>query len=146
MIVVATKWARHGDDLSHIEIEMVEITDGVRVTTTNPQMLAGVSVDLEITVPEDTRPTLHNGAGGIVYEGEAQGNCRFETGAGSITLKLPVDIDVEVYLSVGAGTIVVDFPVNGHVSQHLVDGVIGTGAKGRIVATVGAGTINVYRQ
>jgi hypothetical protein len=68
------------------------------------------------------------------------------TGAGIITLRLPADVNVEIYLSVAAGTVRVDFPVVGQVNEHVVDGVIGTGADGRIVAQVGSGRIIVIPQ
>lgn len=144
--VVAKKWAGDAGDLDQIEVEMIAVQNGVRVTTANPSALSNVSVDLEITVPPDTRPTLINGAGKTSYVGRAEGVSRFALGAGSITLKLPADVNVEVYLSIGAGSIDVDFLVDGQVSEHIVDGIIGTGADGRIEAQVGAGAIIVIRQ
>jgi hypothetical protein len=144
--VAVTKWAGDREDLDQVEVEIIEVQNGVRVTTANPSDLVGVSVDLDITVPSDTRPTLQNGAGSMSYEGQAEGECYFATGAGSITLKLPVDVNVEVYLSVGAGSIQVGFPVDGQVSEHVVNGIIGTGADGRIQAQVGSGSISVIPQ
>jgi len=144
--VTVTRWAERTVDLAGIEVEMVELANGVRITTDNPSHLNGVSVDLEVTVPADTRPVLQNGAGEVSYTGRAEGTCVFGTAAGSITLRLPANVDVEVHLSVGAGTIRVDFPVVGTVEAHLVDGVIGTGADGRITAQVGAGSIVVTPQ
>jgi hypothetical protein len=144
--VVVEKWAGRPGDLGRIEVEMVKLQSGVRIATTNPSDLGNVSVDLEITVPPDTRPMLQDGAGGISYRGRAEGECRFAVAAGSITLELPADVNVEVHLSVGAGTIHVDFPVDGQVSDHVIDGIIGTGADGRIEAQVGAGRIIVIRQ
>jgi len=144
--VVATKRAEQEEHLDQIAVEMVQLQNGVSVTTTSPSGLNNVSVDLEITVPSDMRPTLLNGAGGTIYEGRAKGECRFLTGAGSIELKLPADVNAEVSLSVGAGSIRVDFPVNGQVGENLVEGTIGTGADGRIEARVGAGNITVSRQ
>ena len=125
---------------------MVGDEDNVRITTANPSSLQQASVDLEITVPPDMRPSVQNGAGSVLYQGPAAGECIFSTGAGSITLKLPADVNVEVYLSVGAGSITVDFPVDGQVSTHVVEGTIGTGADGSVDARVGAGTIAVQRQ
>jgi hypothetical protein len=125
---------------------MVETQNGVRVTTANPSGLDHVSVDLEITVPRDTRPTIQIGAGTVSYEGDAEGESRFATGAGTIHLKLPDDVNVQVRLQVGAGSIRVDFPVKGQVSDNVVNGIIGSGADGRIEAQVGAGAIVVSRQ
>jgi len=144
--VAVEKWAGQLEHLDQIEVELVEIPNGVRVTTTNSSQLNGVSVDLEIEVPQDTRPTLQLGAGEISYTGPAEGECQFGLGAGSITLRLPDDVNVEVHLSVGAGTISVDFPVVGQVSEHVVDGTIGTGADGNIAVGIGAGQIVVARQ
>jgi hypothetical protein len=144
--VVAEKWALRQEDLDKIDLEMLELQNGVSVTTANLLSLSNVSVDLGLTVPTDMRPTIQAGAGDIGYEGLAEGECFFATGAGTITLKLPPGVNVEVHLSVGAGTIRVDFPVVGQVNEHVVNGVIGTGADGRIVAHVGAGTIIVTSQ
>lgn len=144
--VVAEKWAARQEDLDEIEVEMVELQNGVRIGTANPSGLDNVSVDLEVTVPGDARPTIQSGAGEIAYEGLAEGECTFSTGAGTLTLRLPPNVNAEVYLAVGAGTIRVDFPVVGRVTDHVVDGIIGTGTDGRIVAQVGAGQIIVTSQ
>jgi hypothetical protein len=144
--VVATKWAGQQQDLDEIGVEMVQIPNGVRIRTTSPSGLTNTSVDLEVTVPADARPTIHNGAGDIGYEGGALGESSFSVGAGSIALRLPAEVNVELYLSVGVGSIRVEFPIVGQVTEHLVDGVIGTGANGRIVAQVAAGGIEVISQ
>ncbi len=75
---------------------------------------------------------LDSGAGSITYNGEPQGECRFETGTGSIDLYLPADVDVEVDLSTGVGDVDVAFEVVGQVSRREVRGVIGSGAQGSI--------------
>ncbi|MDH3217469.1 MAG: hypothetical protein OEN01_14500 [Candidatus Krumholzibacteria bacterium] len=144
--VVAKKWAGRQGDLDEIEVEMVELQNGVHVGTASPSGLNNVSVDLAVTVPTDLRPNLQAGAGTISYKGRAEGECFFAVSAGSITLRLPADVNVEVYLSVAAGTIRVDFPVTGQIGAHVVDGIIGTGVDGRIVAQVGAGNIIVTSQ
>jgi hypothetical protein len=144
--VEVEKWAGRKQDLDAITVEMVELQNGVRVVTDNPSGLKQLSVDVEVTVPMDTRPTLQLAAGDMVYEGRAEGQCSFSTIAGTITLKLPADVNVEVLLTVAAGAIRVDFPVVGQVDDHMVDGVIGTGADGRIVAQVAAGNIYVIYQ
>jgi hypothetical protein len=81
-----------------------------------------------------------------LYEGRGEGQCRFTMAAGTITLKLPTDLNAEIYLSVGAGSIRMDFPVTGQVGDDLIDGIIGTGADGRIEVRVAAGSIIVMRQ
>ena len=144
--VAFEKWAGREEDLDQIEVELVKLPNGVRVVSTNPLKLSQVSVDLEITVPPDTRPTLENGAGNIGYEGLAEGLCRFATGAGSITLELPADVNIEVYLATGAGSIHVGFLVIGQGGSHLVEGIIGTGLDGRVEAQTGAGNITLIPQ
>lgn len=140
------KWARVEADLEGIEVRIEVLSDSVRVETVNPDDRNGVGVDIHATIPADLRPDLRCGAGEIDYTGRPRGETRFAAGAGTIVLRLPVDVDVELHLSVGAGTITVDFPVSGQVQDHSVDGVIGTGEDGSIVAQVGAGTILVERQ
>jgi DUF4097 and DUF4098 domain-containing protein YvlB len=90
--------------------------------------------------------TLETGAGNIDYEGEPQGDCTFENGAGSITLHLPEDTNVEVELTSGIGNIDLGgFDVEGETSRTEVDGVIGTGDEGTIEAHTGAGNITLAR-
>jgi DUF4097 and DUF4098 domain-containing protein YvlB len=89
---------------------------------------------------------LETGGGGIDYEGQPQGNCLFETGGGSIKLRLPADISVRVDLDTGGGKIDVDFSVDGRVSKQEVNGIIGSGDEAEIRAHTGGGDINVIRQ
>jgi hypothetical protein len=90
---------------------------------------------------------LDTGAGGIDYEGEPLGNCRFETGAGDIILRLPADVNVEVDLDTGIGEVDTDgFDVHGTVSRGEVKGTIGTGSQGEIKAQTGAGDIELRRR
>jgi hypothetical protein len=144
--VIAEKWAGRIGDLDAIQIEMIELQNGVSISTENPSGLNNVSVDIQATVPIDTRPTVQAGAGEIDYTGQGEGECFFATGAGSITIRLPANVNIEVHLSVGAGTISVDFPIAGTVSKHIVDGIIGTGEDGKIVAQVGSGKIVIISQ
>jgi len=144
--IEARKWTGHPDHLNEIGIEMLGIQDTVRVSTTNPEGRTGANVDIQATIPADARPMVHVGAGNINYRGRPNGLCTLGTGAGTITIRLPADVNVEVHLSVGAGSIQVGFPVVGQTNAQLVDGVIGTGADGRIEVTVGAGSIIVEPQ
>jgi DUF4097 and DUF4098 domain-containing protein YvlB len=89
---------------------------------------------------------LDTGAGSIDYEGSLQGDCRFESGAGSITLRLPASLDVEVKLETGTGTVSSDYDVVGHVSRQEVQGTIGRGAGGSITAQTGTGSIHLLRR
>jgi len=144
--VTAIRWAGRPDHLGGIQIEMESGSDTVRIRTTNPSALSGVSVDLDVSVPTGTRAVLGTGAGNLIYEGRPIGANAFSAGTGNITLRVPADVDVEVLLTVGTDTIDVDFPVTGQVGTRHVSGVIGTGLDGQIVANVGAGNILVRQQ
>ena len=89
---------------------------------------------------------LDTGAGNIGYQGTPQGDCRFQSGAGNITLALPADPDVQVDLNTGMGNIDVDFAVDGTATGRQVRGVIGSGSQGTIYAQAGAGNIDVVRR
>ena len=164
--LVVTRRARHESDLRRISVTMSQEGSGVTVESDKPSGLNNVSVHLEIDVPAATRlavnlgagellidgvvgeTDVHSGAGNIDYQGQPQGDCRFDLGAGNITLRLPADVNVEVDLGTGVGGMEVDFPVS--ISSHLVgstaSGTIGSGAEGTIHASVGAGNINLLRE
>jgi hypothetical protein len=89
---------------------------------------------------------LNTGAGGIDYQGSPQGNCSFRSGAGSIRLVLPANLNVAVDLDTGIGSIDVEYSVEGRVSKREVRGVIGTGDEGRIEAHTGTGSIDLIRR
>jgi DUF4097 and DUF4098 domain-containing protein YvlB len=90
---------------------------------------------------------LDTGAGSIVYEGRPRGLCRFETGAGSIELILPADVQVDVDLDTGVGRVDLGgFDVTGDVSSSQVEGRIGSGQDGSISASTGAGSIALSRR
>jgi hypothetical protein len=86
------------------------------------------------------------GAGQITYEGAPSGDCRFGTGAGEIRLWLPADLNMKVDLSTGIGTVDVGFAVDGIVRAREVQGVIGDGSQGTIVAHTGVGTISLEQR
>jgi len=86
------------------------------------------------------------GAGQITYEGVPSGDCRFATGAGEIRLWLPADLNMKVDLSTGIGTVGVGFAVDGIVRVREVQGVIGDGSQGTIVAHTGAGSITLEQR
>jgi hypothetical protein len=92
------------------------------------------------------RVRLDTGAGGIDYQGTVQGDCSFRTGAGSIRLVLPAELNVEVDLDTGMGSVDVEYPVVGQVSRREVRGVIGTGDEGRLEAHTGTGSIDLLRR
>jgi DUF4097 and DUF4098 domain-containing protein YvlB len=89
------------------------------------------------------RIDVHSGTGNIDYQGEPQGDCRFEVGAGNITLMLPSDLSAEVDVESGMGNVDVGFSVDGQVTGRKVQGVIGSGTQGRIYVHTGAGNIDV---
>jgi DUF4097 and DUF4098 domain-containing protein YvlB len=89
---------------------------------------------------------LDTGAGSIDYEGAPSGECRFETGTGSITLALPSDLSAEVDLHTGIGTVTVAYDVVGTVSRQAVRGAIGSGEQASIYAHTGAGSIDLIRR
>jgi DUF4097 and DUF4098 domain-containing protein YvlB len=88
---------------------------------------------------------LDTGSGGIEYQGSPQGNCRFETGSGSISLRLPADLRAEVDLHTGSGSIEIDFAVVGQISRRDVKGVIGGGGNVSIYVHTGSGSIDLIR-
>ncbi len=90
---------------------------------------------------------LETGAGNINYEGEPAGDCTFQTGAGSITLSLPEDLNAEVGLTSGMGNVDVrGFDVEGQTSRTEVDGRIGSGEEATIEAHTGAGNVTLTRR
>lgn len=87
---------------------------------------------------------LDTGAGEVDYTGEPEGACLFRTGAGGVTLRLPADLDAEVDLHTGIGSINLGgFDVDGQISSTDVDGVIGTGENVTLEAHTGAGSISL---
>jgi hypothetical protein len=89
---------------------------------------------------------LDTGAGSIDYQGTPQGNCRFNTGAGSIEIELPADANLELDLDTDVGDIDVDMPVDGSKSNRRVEGSIGDGSEGEIRARTSVGNIDVTSQ
>lgn len=91
--------------------------------------------------------SLETGAGQVDYEGEPEGDCTFQNGAGSITLRLPAEVSVEVELTTGVGNINLGgFDVEGQISRTEVDGTIGTGEDATIDAHTGAGSITLVQR
>jgi hypothetical protein len=86
---------------------------------------------------------LENDAGSIVYEGQPQGDCHFKTNTGTIAISLLGAPNLEVDLHTSIGIIDVRCPVDGRISRRAVEGIIGTGDQGRIVARGGIGGIGL---
>ena len=92
------------------------------------------------------RVQMDTGAGAIQFQGELQGNCRFTSGVGEIRLELPADLNMQIDLSSGLGSVDVGYPVVGQTSQRSAKGYIGTGSEGSIYAFTGAGGIDLNRR
>jgi DUF4097 and DUF4098 domain-containing protein YvlB len=86
---------------------------------------------------------MSTGAGTINYEGEPMGDCRFESGAGAIALRLPEELNMEVDLKTAIGEVEVEYRVDGDISKRRVRGVVGTGSEGSIRAHTGVGAVSV---
>jgi DUF4097 and DUF4098 domain-containing protein YvlB len=89
---------------------------------------------------------LDTGSGGIDYEGRPEGDCRFETGSGSVRLRLPADLRATVDLRTGSGSVRVDYDVDGDVSRTRVKGTIGGSDGTAIYAHTGSGGIDLIRR
>jgi hypothetical protein len=87
--------------------------------------------------------TISTGAGSITYQGAPAGDCRFDSGTGSIRLTLPANLSAQVDLQTGMGSIDVGFNVQGQVSRSQVKGMIGSGNQGSIYARTGVGSIQL---
>jgi hypothetical protein len=92
------------------------------------------------------RVQMDTGAGAIQFQGELQGNCRFTSGAGEIRLELPADLNMEIDLSSGLGSVNVGYPVVGQTSRRSAKGYIGTGSEGSIYGFTGVGGIELNRR
>jgi len=103
---------------------------------------AGTIIILDAAGPVNAR----TGAGTIEYQGRPEGECSFWSGAGTIVLRVPRDLDVQVDLSSSVGGVHSDFGVSGHVSMRSIRGTIGTGEDATITARSGVGTVMLNRQ
>jgi len=88
---------------------------------------------------------LDTSSGTVEYEGSPTGECRFETGSGSIVLRLPGELDFRLQADAGTGGVNVEFEVEGRVTARHVEGVVGTGQEATIVADTSSGSIDVYQ-
>ena len=87
---------------------------------------------------------LDTGSGTVEYQGAPAGECRFETGTGSVVLHLPAELDFRIQADTGSGSVDVRFDVEGRVSRQHVEGVVGTGQEATIIASTGSGGIDVF--
>jgi DUF4097 and DUF4098 domain-containing protein YvlB len=86
---------------------------------------------------------LSTGSGGVDYQGSPQGECRFTTGSGGIRLHLPANLNAQVDLHTGSGSVEVAYPVEGLVTRSDVQGTIGGGGPTSIFAETGSGGIDL---
>ena len=87
---------------------------------------------------------LDTSSGTVEYEGTPAGECRFETGSGSIVLRLPAELDFRLQADAGTGGVNVEFEVEGRVTARHVEGVVGTGLEATIIADTSSGSIDVF--
>ena len=141
--IVAVRRAETRSALDLIDVTWTHRHEGIDVAVDIPDHLKNASVDFEITAPSDAIPRLATAVGGIRYQGRPMGDCRFETGVGSIRLSLPANVSVTVDLSVGVGSISSSFDIRGTASSPFghVRGKIGEGDGGSLVAKTGVGSI-----
>lgn len=86
---------------------------------------------------------LTSNAGTILYQGEPQGECRFESNFGAVVLGLPRDSNLELHLRTDLGSVDVDCPLSGRVTRREVRGVMGSGGQGTVHAVNGVGGIGL---
>lgn len=118
--VTATKRARRASELDRIEVEMTQEGSQVVVKTRKLANLNNGVVQLEATVPANTRLDLVTGAGTTNVRG-IDGDIRVSTGAGQVTLS---DVAGDIEAHTGAGLMEV------------------SGASGRVEMGTGAGAIH----
>lgn len=135
-------------------VELQDVLGGARAETGSGSLtLRGIEGDLEahsgsggIQVEgADGQVRLDTGSGSVEYRGTPAGECRFETGTGSVVLYLPADLDARVDLETSSGTVDIQFPVDGERSRERVRGVIGSGEEASIWTRTGSGSIDVYQ-
>jgi hypothetical protein len=88
---------------------------------------------------------LDTSSGTVEYQGAPTGDCRFETGTGSVVLRLPGELDFRIRADTGSGSVNVQFEVEGRVARQHVEGVVGTGQEAAIVVSTGSGGVDVFQ-
>jgi hypothetical protein len=136
--VVATKKVPLGRDLGRIKVNISEDRDGLTIRTRKPAGISNASVQLEITVPYDTRLEAHTGAGSVHVTGLG-GDVKADSGAGSIEI---VNVGGDVEVETGAGSVTLD-RVTGQIDAHSGTGSMEVrGASGPVRLDTGAGSID----
>lgn len=129
------------------ELDLMTGAGAIRVRNVRGEISAQTGAG-SVDVTGATGPvTLNSGAGQVTYEGDPTGTCTFNTGAGSIRLRLPADLDAEVQLDTGVGDIDLGgFDVEGDIRGTEVDGIIGTGEDAVIEASTSVGSIDLEQR
>ncbi|HUJ51406.1 MAG TPA: DUF4097 family beta strand repeat-containing protein [Bryobacteraceae bacterium] len=105
----------------------------------DPDLLRGVSIAYDLTVPAETKLRSSTGSGSVVVDG-IRGPVNAETGSGTVNISKVAD---EVRAQTGSGRMEFD-SVESNVDAHTGSGSIhGSGIKGRIVAHTGSGHIEL---
>jgi hypothetical protein len=115
-------------------IVLEEVSGGIYAHTA-----AGFVGAREIQGPVD----LASAAGVIEYQGVPQGDCRFSTATGGISLELPARPEVAVDLRASIGAVNAACDVEGRSTGRTIRGFIGSGAQGTVTARATLGNINL---
>lgn len=99
--VVATKKASSSTQLAQIQVNITPQDGGVVIKTTKSLGFSSGSVNLDITIPADTRVTAHTGAGNVEVQGVSV-SVSVDTGAGNVQI---TNISGPVDAHTGAGNI-----------------------------------------
>ncbi|MEA3337201.1 MAG: DUF4097 family beta strand repeat-containing protein [Chloroflexota bacterium] len=89
---------------------------------------------------------LSSSSGNIDYRGDPMGDCRFETGSGSVRLALPAALNAMVDVQTGSGKVEMGYDITGQRGHQSVKGTIGSGKAARIYVRTPSGNITLEKQ
>jgi len=126
------------------------VLGGVLIDDVVGKVSVGSAVGPVIDVHRASGPVhLSAAIGDLYYQGTPVGDCTFTAGAGRIVLALPAELNAELDLMNGGGTIDVDWDVYRRSSTggvvEMVD-VIGSGDEATLTAVLGGGNITLLRR
>lgn len=132
------------------KVNVGNVIGSVMIADVIGEIYAGSAVAPFIDVHRATGPVhLSAGTGGLHYEGTPRGKCSFRAGSGRITLVLPADLNAEVDLKTGGGSIDAEFDVDAQIIEGEVrelKGAIGSGDQAKITALLGGGDIHLVQR
>jgi hypothetical protein len=132
------------------KVNVGNVIGSVMIADVTGEIHAGSAVAPFIDVHRATGPVhLSAGTGGLRYEGTPRGECSFRVGSGRITLVLPADLNAEIDLKTGGGSIDVEFDVDAQVTggeMKELKGAIGSGDQAEITALLGGGDIHLVQR